>query len=58
MMLLKRLYTMNSLKKVNAIQTIDTSDLVIKADYNTKIEDIKKKLLIMINTLLLMNLIS
>ena len=58
MMLLKRLYTMNSLKKVNAIQTIDTSDLVTKADYNTKIEDIKKKLLIMINTLLLMNLIS
>ena len=57
MMLLKRLYTMNSLK-VNAIQTIDTSDLVTKADYNTKIEDIKKKLLIMINTLLLMNLIS
>ena len=26
-------------KKVNTIQTTDTSDLVYKADYNTKIED-------------------
>ena len=31
-------------KKVNAIQTIDTSDLVKKADYNTKIEEIDKKI--------------
>ena len=26
-------------KKVNTIQTTDTSDLVYKADYDTKIED-------------------
>ena len=30
-------------KKVNAIQAIDTSDLVKKADYNTKIGDIEKR---------------
>ena len=34
---------MNYLKKVNAIQAIDTSDLVKKADYNTKIGDIEKR---------------
>ena len=44
MMLLKRLYMINWLKKVNATQTIDTSDLVKKADYDTKIEDIEKKI--------------
>ena len=32
-------------KRVNAIQTIDTSDLVKKADYNTIIEDIEKIIL-------------
>ena len=31
------------IKKANMIQTIDTSDLVKKANYNTKIEDIIKK---------------
>ena len=30
-------------KKVNPILTNDTSDLVKKADYNTKFEDIDKK---------------
>ena len=33
---------MNWLEKL--IHTIDTSDLVLKADYNTKIEEIKKKI--------------
>ena len=33
-----------SLKEVNAIQTIDTSDLVKKGDYNTKIEEIEGKI--------------
>ena len=44
-------------EKVNAIQNADTSDLVKKTDYNTKL---KRKLLIMIviNLLLLRNLIS
>ena len=31
-------------KNVNGIRTIDTSDLVEKADYNTNIEDIEKKI--------------
>ena len=35
----------NYFKKVNAIQTTDTSDLVKKADYNTKIGEIEKKIL-------------
>ena len=38
-------------KKVNAIQTTDTSNLVKKAGYETKITEIKKKILdIMITT--------
>ena len=45
-------------KKVNAIQTTDTGNLVKKSDYNTKIEKIEKKLLIMTCILLLNNLIS
>ena len=45
MKLLKRLYMINYFKKVNAIQTTDTSDLVKKADYNTKIGEIEKKIL-------------
>ena len=32
------------MKKVNAFQTIDTNDLVKKADYNTKIEKIEKRI--------------
>ena len=35
-------------KKVNAIQTTDTSSLVKKTDCNTKVNEIEKKLLIMI----------
>ena len=31
-------------KKVNTIQTININDLVKKADYNTKIEEIEKKI--------------
>ena len=31
-------------KKFNAIQTNDTSSLVKKADYNTKIDEIEKKM--------------
>ena len=38
-------------KKFNAIQTTD-------AGYNTKVDEIEKKLLTMINVLLLKNLIS
>ena len=47
-------------KKVNNINTTDTSDLVKILDYNTKINEIGSKLLIMImiNILLLKNLIS
>ena len=30
-------------QKVNAIKTIDTSDLVTKAEYSTKIENIERK---------------
>ena len=43
-MLLKRQYMMNYLKKVNAIQAIDTSHLVKKANYNSKIEEIEKEI--------------
>ena len=39
---LKRLYLMNWLN--NAINTIDTRDLVKKADYNTKSEEIEKEI--------------
>ena len=35
---------MNYLKKVNNINTTDTSDLVKKADYNTKIYEIGNKI--------------
>ena len=31
-------------KNVNAIQVVDTSNLVSKADYNTKIDEIEKKI--------------
>ena len=31
-------------KKVNALTNINTSDLVKKADYNTKIEDLENKI--------------
>ena len=49
----------NRLKKVNVIQTTDTSNIVKKIDYNSKINEIKKNVLIMImiNILLLKNLI-
>ena len=42
---------MNWLKKVNALQTSDTCNLVKKTDYNTKINETEKKLLIMINNI-------
>ena len=45
-------------KKFNAIQTTDAGDSIKKADYNTKVDEIEKKLLTMINVLLLKNLIS
>ena len=32
-------------KKVNGIQTTDTGNLVKKADYNTKIGEVEKKML-------------
>ena len=32
-------------KKVNAIQTTDTNNLLTKADYDTKIAEIEKKIL-------------
>ena len=51
MMSLKRLKKKNELvKKVNNINTTDTSNALKKTDYNTKIEmmKLKKKLLIMI----------
>ena len=47
MKLLKRLYRydgVNQLKKVNAIQTTDTNNLVKRADYNTNLLKLKKKL--------------
>ena len=36
---------MNWLKKVNNIKTTDTSNLVKKSDYDTKIGEIEKKIL-------------
>ena len=49
-------------KKVNAIQTIDTSNLVKITECNTKINDIKKKkkmiMIIVTSILLLKTLIS
>ena len=47
-------------KKLNNIRTTDTSDLVEKTDYNAKVNEVEKKLMILIilNTLLLKNLIS
>ena len=45
MILLKRLNMMNKFKKVNNIKTTDTSDLVKNADYNTKINEIEKKII-------------
>ena len=49
-----------SVKKANAIKTNDISNLVKKTDYNTKINKIENKLLIMImiNISLQKNLIS
>ena len=41
---LKRLSIMNKLKKVNAIQANDTSDLVRKTDYDIKIGQTEKKI--------------
>ena len=35
---------MNSLKKVNAVHVIDVSKSVKKTGYNTKIEEIEKKI--------------
>ena len=43
MILLKKAAYNELVRKVNAIYTIDTSDLVKKADYNTKIENNEKK---------------
>ena len=45
------------MEKVNAINTADTSSFFKKANYDRKIREIEKKLLIMIiiNTLLLNN---
>ena len=48
----------NWLKIDNAIQAIDTSDIVITASYNAKIEKMKRKHLIVINLLLIMILIN
>ena len=47
-------------RKVNNINTTDTSDLVKNTDHNTKIMQLKRKLLItiMLNTLLLKKLVS
>ena len=36
---------MNKFKKVNNIKTTDTSDLVKNTDYNTKINEIEKKII-------------
>ena len=35
---------MSCLKKDNAMQTIDTSDLVKQEDYNTKVVEIERKI--------------
>ena len=43
MKLLKRLNKINWLKQCNPIQTVDASNLVKKANYSTKISEIKKK---------------
>ena len=45
-------------KKVNTIQTNDTSNLVKKADYNTKIKEIENKILDHAKYILLKNLLS
>ena len=45
-------------RKVNDIQTTDSSDLVKKDYYNTKIEKIEKNVLIRVNTLFLKKLIN
>ena len=47
-------------KKLNNIRTTDTSDLIEKTDYNAKVNEVEKKLMILIilNTLLLKNMIS
>ena len=47
MMSLKRLNIINQLKKFNSISTTNTSNFVKKTDYNTKINETQKKLLIM-----------
>ena len=47
MMSLKRLNIINQLKKFNSIGTTNTSNFVKKTDYNTKINETQKKLLIM-----------
>ena len=56
MMLLKMTIYDKLVKKVNDIQTNDTSKLVKKADYDTKIKEVEDK--ITINIVLLKNLIS
>ena len=49
----------NNNNKVNKVNTSDTSNLVKKTDYNTKIVKLKIKLLqMMINVLLLKNLMD
>ena len=45
-------------KKVNTIQTTDTSNLVNKADSNTKIEEIENKIHGHFKYILLKNLLS
>ena len=45
-------------KKINAIQNIDTSDLAKKADYNKKVVEVKKKYLSMIKISLPLNQIN
>ena len=48
-------------KKINNISTTDTSNLVKKTDYNTRISEIEKQkllIIIMINILILKNLIN
>ena len=44
--------------KINAIQTIDTSDLTKKLTITQKLMKLKRKYLIMNNILLFLNLIS
>ena len=44
--------------KLNDIQTIDISDFIKKAGYDTKVEEIEKKIPVTINVLLLMILIN